>query len=154
MDRSDELWMEEALREAQHAQLSDEVPVGAIVVQNGNIVGRGSNRTILDSDPTAHAEVVAMRNAGKHLGNYRLNDCALYVTLEPCIMCAGAIVHARIASLVYGADDSKAGAVKSIMRAFEIPALNHRPQVTGGVLAAKCMDVLQVFFRSRRKSAE
>lgn len=150
MQRSDELWMEEALREAQLAQLADEVPVGAVVICEGRIVGRGSNRTIIDSDPTAHAEVVALRDAGHTMGNYRLSGCTLYATIEPCIMCAGAIVHARVDRLVYGAEDRKAGAVKSIMQVFDNASLNHRVQVCGGVLAAKCMDVIQNFFRARR----
>lgn len=150
MQRSDELWMEEALREAQLAQLADEVPVGAVVICEGRIVGRGSNRTIIDSDPTAHAEVVALRDAGHTMGNYRLSGCTLYATIEPCIMCAGAIVHARVDRLVYGAEDRKAGAVKSIMQVFDNASLNHRVEVCGGVLAAKCMDVIQNFFRARR----
>lgn len=151
---SDEIWMEEALRESQRAEASGEVPVGAIVVFDGRIVGRGSNRNLLDNDPTAHAEVVAMREAGHTLGNHRLIDCDLYVTIEPCAMCAGAMVHARIKRLVYGADDVKAGAVRSIMQVLDRPELNHRVQVVSGVLAGRCMDVMQAFFRRRRQDSQ
>jgi len=149
----DELWMEEALREAQRALTSAEVPVGAIVVHEERIVGRGCNRTIADSDPTAHAEIIAMREAGRTLGNYRLNHCTMYVTVEPCAMCAGAIVHARLARLVYGTDDAKAGAVRSTMQLLDHEAMNHRVEVQSGVLAARCMDVMQTFFRERRKGS-
>jgi len=145
--------MEEALREAQRALTSAEVPVGAIVVHEERIVGRGCNRTIADSDPTAHAEIVAMREAGRTLGNYRLNHCTMYVTVEPCAMCAGAIVHARLARLVYGTDDAKAGAVRSTMQLLDNEAMNHRVEVQSGVLAARCMDVMQTFFRERRKGS-
>ncbi len=148
--RTDEVWMEEALRAAQRALDSGEVPVGAVVVCQGDIVGRGFNRNLLDSDPTAHAEVVALREAGASLGNHRLSDCELFVTIEPCAMCAGAMVHARIRRLVYGADDPKAGAVRSALHVLNHPALNHRVQVRGGVLAGRCSEILQEFFRSRR----
>lgn len=148
---SDEFWMEEALREARCAEAAGEVPVGAIIVHDGRIIGRGSNRNLSDHDPTAHAEVVAMRAAGKVLGNHRLIDCDLYVTIEPCAMCAGAMIHARIRRLIYGAEDTKAGAVASAMRVVNHPALNHRMEVTGGVLAGRCMDILQTFFRGRRE---
>jgi len=151
--KADELWMEEALREALRAQAQGEVPVGAVVVHKGKIAGRGSNRNLLDNDPTAHAEVVAMREAGRVLGNHRLGDCTLYVTIEPCAMCAGAMVHARITRLVYGADDVKAGAVKSVIQVLNHPKLNHRIEVTGGVLAGRCMELVQAFFRERRKDA-
>jgi len=150
----DELWMEEALREAGRAEAAGEVPVGAVVVYSGRIIGRGSNRNLLDHDPSAHAEVVAMREAGRALGNNRLLDCDLYVTIEPCAMCAGAMVHARIRRLVYGADDVKAGAVSSVMQVLNHPALNHRVEVTRGVLAGRCMDVLQTFFRARRSEPQ
>jgi tRNA(adenine34) deaminase len=161
----DELWMEEALRCAQRALEAGEVPVGAVVVQrrnagDGRIVGRGWNRNISDSDPTAHAEVMALREAGAAVGNHRLEDCELFVTIEPCAMCAGAMVHARIRRLVYGADDPKAGAVHSVMQVLNHPQLNHKIevdkievqkiQVRRGVLAGRSAEVLQTFFRNRR----
>lgn len=148
--RADELWMEEALREAQRAQAAGEVPVGAVVVRAGQIIGRGANVSISRNDPTGHAEIIALRSAGLAINNYRLEDCDLYVTIEPCAMCAGAIVHARIRRLVYGADDPKAGAVKSVMSVINHPSLNHRLGVQGGILGARCMDLLQVFFREKR----
>jgi len=147
---SDELWMEEALRCAQRALEAGEVPIGAVVVHRGGIVGRGWNRNITDSDPTAHAEIVALREAGATVGNHRLGDCNLFVTIEPCAMCAGAMVHARIERLVYGADDSKAGAVRSVMQILNHPQLNHKIEVQGGVLAGRSAELLQAFFRSRR----
>jgi tRNA(adenine34) deaminase len=148
--RMDELWMQEALRAAQRGLGAGEVPVGAVVVHQGKIVGRGFNRNIADSDPTAHAEVVALREAGAVIGNHRLGDCEVFATIEPCPMCAGALVHARIRRLVYGADDSKAGAVHSVMQVVNHPSLNHHIEVRGGVLAGKCADLLQEFFRARR----
>jgi tRNA(adenine34) deaminase len=147
---NDELWMEEALRAAQRALAAGEVPVGALVVSQGRVVGRGWNRNIADFDPTAHAEIVALREAGATIGNHRLADCDLFVTIEPCAMCAGAMVHARIRRLIYGADDPKAGAVQSVMQVLNHPQLNHRVEVHGGVLAGRCAEVLQEFFRSRR----
>jgi tRNA(adenine34) deaminase len=147
---NDELWMEEALRCAQRALEAGEVPVGAVVVRSGRIVGRGWNRNITDSDPTAHAEIVALREAGAAVGNHRLEGCYLFVTIEPCAMCAGAMVHARVARLVYGADDPKAGAVHSVMAVVNHPQLNHKIEVRGGVLAGRSADVLQTFFRNRR----
>ena len=150
MSHSDELFMEEALREAQRAQALGEVPVGALVVREGHIVGRGCNRPISAQDPTAHAEIIALREAGLVVGNYRLLDCDLYVTVEPCAMCAGAITLARIRRLIYGAEDPKAGAVHSMLHVLNHPKLNHQVEVTAGVLAAKCMDLLQTFFRNRR----
>ncbi len=147
---SDELWMEEALRCAQRALEAGEVPVGAVVVCQDRIVGRGWNRTIADSDPTAHAEMIALREAGTALGNYRLIDCELYCTIEPCPMCAGALVHARIKRLVYGADDPKAGAVRSVMQVLNHSQLNHKIEVQSGVLAGRSAELLQAFFRSRR----
>jgi len=146
----DELWMEEALRAAQRALESGEVPVGAVVVHEDRIIGRGWNRNITDSDPTAHAEIVALREAGAAIGNHRLAACELFVTIEPCAMCAGAIVHARIRRLVYGADDPKAGAVQSVMQVLNHPQLNHRVEVRRGVLAGRCAELLQTFFKSRR----
>jgi tRNA(adenine34) deaminase len=146
----DELWMEESLREAQLALTQGEVPVGAVVVCDGRVIGRGWNRPITDHDPTAHAEIIALREAGRELGNYRLSDCELFVTIEPCAMCAGAITHARIKRLVYAADDSKTGAVKSAMEVLNHPSLNHKVEVVGGVLAARAMELMQSFFRQRR----
>jgi tRNA(adenine34) deaminase len=146
----DELWMEEALRVAQRALEAGEVPVGAVVVCGGQIVGRGWNRNIIDSDPTAHAEIIALREAGGTVGNHRLGDCELFATIEPCAMCAGALVHARIKRLIYGADDPKAGAVRSVMQVLNHPQLNHRMEVRSGVLAGRCAELLQTFFKSRR----
>ena len=142
--------MEEALREAGRALQAGEVPVGAVVVHENKIVGRGFNRSISDSDPTAHAEVIALREAGKHLGNYRLSDCELFATIEPCAMCAGAMVHARIKRLIYGADDPKAGAVKSVLQVINHTELNHQMEVVGGVLPGRSSRLLKEFFRSRR----
>lgn len=147
---TDELYMEEALREAARAESAGEVPVGAVVVCNGRIVGRGWNRNITDNDPTAHAEVLALRQAAGEIGNYRLLDCEMFVTIEPCAMCAGAMVHARLKRLVYGAEDPKAGAVHSVMSVLNHPQLNHRMEVTRGVLTARCQELLQSFFRNRR----
>ena len=146
----DELFMEEALRCAQRALESAEVPVGAVVVRDEKIVGRGWNRNIGGFDPTAHAEIVALREAGENIGNHRLEDCELFATIEPCAMCAGASVHARIRRLVYGADDPKAGAVHSVMQVLNHPKLNHQMEVRGGVLAGRCADLLQTFFKNRR----
>jgi tRNA(adenine34) deaminase len=147
---TDELWMEEALRCAQRALEIGEVPVGAVVVHQSRIVGRGWNRNIIDSDPTAHAEIIALREAGAALGNHRLSNCDLFVTIEPCAMCAGAMVHARIQRLVYGSDDPKAGAVQSVMQVLNHPQMNHKIEVRSGVLAGRSMEVLQTFFKSRR----
>jgi tRNA(adenine34) deaminase len=142
--------MQEALRCAQRALEHEEVPVGAVVVCEGEIVGRGFNRNICDSDPTAHAEMVALREAAAAVDNHRLGDCDLFVTIEPCVMCAGAMVHARIRRVVYGADDPKAGAVHSAMNVLSHPAMNHRIEIQGGILAGRCSEILQDFFRSRR----
>ena len=142
--------MEEALRCAQRALEAGEVPVGAVVVCDGRIVGRGWNRNITDMDPTAHAEVIALREAGAAVGNHRLEGCDLFATIEPCAMCAGALVHARIQCLVYGADDPKAGAVHSVMQVLNHPQLNHRVEVRRGVLAGRSAELLQSFFKSRR----
>lgn len=149
-DRSDELWMEEALRCAQRALEIDEVPVGAVVVCDGKPVGRGWNRNIADSDPTAHAEIIALREAATTIGNHRLGDCELFVTIEPCSMCAGAMMHARIKRLVYGSDDPKAGAVHSVIQLLNHPQLNHKVQVRSGVLAGRSAELLQTFFKNRR----
>jgi tRNA(adenine34) deaminase len=152
MSRSDELWMEEALREAQRALALGEVPVGAVVVAEGRLVGRGCNRPLTSNDPTAHAEILALRDAGQTIGNYRLLHCDLYVTVEPCAMCAGAITHARIRRLIYGAEDPKAGAVHSMLQVLNHLKLNHQVEVSSGVLAARCMDLMQQFFRDKRKA--
>jgi len=146
----DELWMEDALRAARRGLDAGEVPVGAVVVYQGTIVGRGFNRNISDNDPTAHAEVVALREAGVTMGNHRLEGCELFATIEPCAMCAGALVHARIRRLVFGADDPKAGAVRSVMQVLNHPRLNHQIEIRGGVLAGRCAEMLQEFFRARR----
>jgi len=141
-----------AIAEAHAAEASGEVPVGAVVVYQGKIIGRGQNRVLRDSDPTAHAEVVALREAGRHLANYRLEGCTLYATLEPCAMCAGAILHARIARLVYAADDPKAGACGSVLAVINHPQLNHRVEVHPGLLADECGTLLTSFFRQRRQA--
>jgi len=147
---SDELWMEEALRAAQRALESGEVPVGAVVVSEGNVIARGWNRNISDCDPSAHAEIIALRAAGAALGNHRLSECELFATIEPCAMCAGALVHARIKRVVYGAEDPKAGAVHSVMQVLNHPNLNHKVEVRAGVLAGRSAELLQAFFKSRR----
>jgi len=143
-------YMQLALEQARQAVDAGEVPVGAVIVLEDQIVGCGQNRNLRDNDPTAHAEIVALRQAGEKLGNHRLNGCALYATIEPCAMCAGAIVHARIARLVYGAADPKAGAVGSVMAVINHPQLNHRMEVASGVLAEECSELLKIFFQNRR----
>jgi tRNA(adenine34) deaminase len=147
---TDRYWMGRALALAEHAEARDEVPVGAVVVSGDAVAGEGWNQPISLNDPTAHAEVIALRAAGERLGNYRLPGATLYVTLEPCLMCVGAIIHARLARVVYGATDPKAGAVCSLCRGFELPGLNHRVEVAGGVRADACGEVLRRFFRARR----
>ena len=142
--------MEEALRCAQRALQMGEVPVGAVVVLDGAVVGRGWNRNLADNDPTAHAELVALRQAGAAVGNHRLGDCGLFATIEPCAMCAGALIHARVKRLVYGADDPKAGAVHSALEVINHPKLNHRMEVKRGVLAGRSAEILQEFFRGKR----
>jgi tRNA(adenine34) deaminase len=144
-------YMQAAIAEAQNAEAAGEVPVGAIVVHENRIVGRGRNRVLRDSDPTAHAEIVALRQAGLALKNYRLNRCTLYVTLEPCAMCAGAILHARIARLVYAAPDPKAGACGSVLSVMNHPQLNHKVEISSGLLAQECSILLTNFFRLRRQ---
>jgi tRNA(adenine34) deaminase len=146
----DEVWMAEALAEAANARSAGEVPIGAVVICQGKIVGRGCNRVIQDSDPTAHAEIVALRQAANTLRNYRLADCELFVTIEPCAMCAGALVHARLKSLVYGTEDPKAGAVHSVVAVLNHPQLNHKMEVRNGVLRDRCAQLLQEFFKARR----
>ena len=139
-----------AMAEALAAQAAGEVPVGALVVYNDEIIGRGQNRVLRDNDPTAHAEIVALREAGMALSNYRLTNCTLYVTLEPCAMCAGAILHARITRLVYAADDPKAGACGSVLSVMNHPQLNHKVEVAPGLLAEECGPMLSNFFLARR----
>jgi tRNA(Arg) A34 adenosine deaminase TadA len=143
-------YLRAAISEAHSAEANGEVPVGAVVVHNNQIIGRGQNRVLRDSDPTAHAEIVALREAGLILKNYRLEDCTLYVTLEPCSMCAGAILHARITRLVYAAPDPKAGACGSVLSVLNHPALNHKLEVTSGLLAEECGALLTNFFLERR----
>jgi tRNA(adenine34) deaminase len=143
--------MELALAEARMAAEAGEVPVGALVIINGEIIGRAGNRNLRDHDPTAHAEILALRQAAQHLGNHRLTGCTLYATIEPCAMCAGAVIHARIARLVYGAKDSKAGAAGSILEVINHPRLNHKMEVVSGVLGERCSEILQDFFRRRRE---
>lgn len=148
---TDETWLQCAISEAELAQAAGEVPVGAVVIGTaGQIIGRGQNRVIRDHDPTAHAEIVALREAGRALGNYRLEGCTLYVSLEPCAMCAGAMIHARIARLVFGAFDPKAGAVGSVLDVLNHPRLNHQMETTSGLLEQECGDILRRFFQSRR----
>jgi len=147
---SDEGYMRMALEEARRAEQVGEVPVGALVVLEDRVLGAGGNRTITDCDPTAHAEMVALRAASKAVGNYRLAGATLYVTIEPCAMCAGAMVQARVSRLVYGADDPKAGAVRSVFAIADHPQLNHRVAVTAGVLGEECSVLLQSFFAARR----
>lgn len=148
---ADSDWMAQALALARGAELAGEVPVGALIVSaEGTLLGRGYNRTVLDVDPTAHAEMVALREAAWKCGNHRLVGCVAYVTLEPCAMCAGAMVQARIARLVYGADDPKAGAIRSVLALAAHPQLNHSFAVTAGVRAEECAALLRAFFQKRR----
>jgi len=147
---SDREAMEAALDEARQAAEAGEVPIGAVAVYEGAIIGRGQNRVLRDNDPTAHAEIVAMREAAAALANYRLNGCTLYVTLEPCAMCAGAMIHARLDRLVYAAADPKAGAAGSVLDVLNHPKLNHQMQVEQGTLAEESSDLLRTFFRERR----
>ena len=146
----DESWMLAALEQARAAGAAGEVPVGAIVVRDGDVLAQSGNRTLRDQDPTAHAEAVAIRQAAAALGRWRLDDCTLYVTLEPCAMCAGAVVLARLDRVVFGAWDPKAGMGGSVGDLLRHPRLNHRPEVLGGLRADECRDVLQEFFRARR----
>lgn len=143
-------YMQLAIEQAQNAALRGEVPIGAVVVLEGRILATESNRTITDCDPTAHAEIVALRDAAKKIGNYRLNGASLYVTVEPCAMCAGALVQARISRLIYGADEPKGGAVRTCMQVLDAPMLNHRVEVVSGVLAGESVQLLQSFFSARR----
>jgi tRNA(adenine34) deaminase len=150
---SDDLFMREAIAQAKLAWQAGEVPVGAVVVKNGEIIARGFNQPIGTHDPTAHAEVVAMRAAAEVLGNYRLPGCELYVTLEPCVMCSGALMHARFSRIVFGAHDFKTGACGSIVDLFKEEKLNHHAEVISGVLADECVQLLKDFFAERRRAA-
>jgi tRNA(adenine34) deaminase len=150
MSEADISFMEAALEEAAAAAERGEVPVGAVVVAEGRIVARAGNRTIADCDPTAHAEILALREAARAVKNHRLLKAALYVTIEPCAMCAGAMIQARIGRLIYGADDAKGGAVRSCFSILEHPGLNHRVEVTAGVLAERAAALLRIFFEVRR----
>lgn len=151
-DAADEAFMREALALAREAGASGEVPVGALVVCDGIIVGRGFNQPILSADPTAHAEIMALRDAGRALQNYRLPGCTLYVTLEPCAMCSGAIFHSRIARVVFGARDPKTGVAGSVIDLYALGQLNHHALVEGGLLADECGALLSGFFAERRRS--
>ena len=152
--RDDDQGMRAALREAEAAADQDEVPVGCVIVHDGTTVGRGRNQTETLQDATAHAEIVAIGAASSTLGSWRLTDCTLYVTLEPCAMCAGALVLARMGRLVYGADDPKAGACGSVLDVIHEPRLNHRVQITSGVLAGECGALLTAFFQRKRRATE
>lgn len=148
---ADEFFMEFALAEAREAHRADEVPVGAVVVIDNQIVGRGGNQPIGLHDPTAHAEILALREAARKIGNYRLTEATLYVTIEPCAMCAGSLVNARIRRLVYGAPDARAGAVASVFQLCSSSSLNHQVEITAGVLEGECRTLMQEFFRLRRR---
>jgi tRNA(adenine34) deaminase len=148
----DVTWMREALAEAARARDAGEVPVGAVVVKAGAIIGRGFNQPISSNDPTTHAEIVALRDAAKNLGNYRLIDCELFVTLEPCMMCVGAMLHARVKRVVFGAMEPKTGVVGSVLNLAAEPRLNHHTEFVGGVLAEECGNMLKTFFAERRNA--
>ncbi|SRR6266851_5997102 len=151
---NDVAWMELALAEARMAAEAGEVPVGALVISQGEIIGRAGNRNLRDHDPSAHAEIVALRQAAEHMGNYRLTGCVLYATIEPCAMCAGAIIHSRISRLVYGARDIKAGAAGSVLDVINHPRLNHKLEVVSGLLEDRCSEILQDFFRHKREQRD
>lgn len=146
-------FMQLALEQAQHAWDLGEVPVGAVVVKDGVVIARGYNQPIGKHDPTAHAEIVALRAAAEVLGNYRLPGCELYVTLEPCVMCSGAMMHARLSKVIYGATDPKTGACGSVLNLFAQEQLNHHTEISGGVMADECGDMLKRFFAARRAAA-
>jgi tRNA(adenine34) deaminase len=147
----DEYFMRLALREATRALEHDDVPIGAVIVKDGEVIGAGHNERELRADPTAHAELIALREAARALGSWRVLDAVMYVTLEPCAMCAGAIVLARVPRVVFGASDPKAGAAGSVLEVLNVPLLNHRPQVQSGLLAADCAELLRTFFAPRRR---
>src|SRR5882757_4304083 len=146
-------WMDAALDEARRARDAGEVPIGAVVTLGGAIVGRGYNQPLSSGDPTAHAEIVAIRDAARRTGNYRLTGAVLCVTIEPCLMCVGAMVHARIATLIYGAAEPRTGAIVSTVRAAELPGHNHRMAAVGGIREDECRELMQTFFKERRGPA-
>ncbi|MEQ4923244.1 tRNA adenosine(34) deaminase TadA [Proteus hauseri] len=148
--KDDIYWMNKAIEQAQKAQEIGEIPVGAVLVVDNKIIAKGWNRSIVDNDPTAHAEIMALRKGGKHLENYRLLDATLYITLEPCVMCAGAIIHSRVKRVVYGASDLKTGAAGSFIDILQHPGMNHKVEITSGVLAEQCSQQLSQFFKMRR----
>jgi tRNA(adenine34) deaminase len=151
---TDDVFMQQSLALAREAASAGEVPVGAIVVKDGAVIGRGYNRPVSTGDPTAHAEIIALREAAQNIGNYRLSGCDLYVTLEPCAMCAGAIMHARIARVVFGAADPKSGAGGSVVNLFAEARLNHHTLITGGMMAAEAGELLRDFFSARRSTPD
>ena len=148
---TDAYWMRKALSAAREAQQRGEVPIGTCIVNGAAVLALAGNRTRTETDPTAHAEMVALRAAAKQSGNYRLSDATVYSTIEPCVMCAGALIQARVRRLVYGADDERAGAVESRFRVCDTDFLNHRIEVSAGVLGEECREIMQEFFRSRRQ---
>jgi tRNA(adenine34) deaminase len=148
--KDDIYWMYKAIEQAHKAQEIGEIPVGAVLVVDNKIIAKGWNHSIIDNDPTAHAEIMALRKGGKHLQNYRLLDATLYITLEPCVMCAGAIVHSRVKRVVYGASDLKTGAAGSFIDILQHPGMNHKVEITSGVLGEECSQLLSQFFKMRR----
>ena len=146
----DKDWMQRAFELAKKAEAHDEVPVGAVIVLDDQIIGEGWNQPISSDDPTAHAEIMALRDAGKNIGNYRLPNATIYVTLEPCIMCAGAIIHARLAKLVYAVDDPKTGACGSVFNLLQTEELNHKVEIDNGVMEEECRSLIQSFFKEKR----
>lgn len=155
MIEGDEFWMREAIKAALDAEKLDEVPIGACLIdERGAILAIGGNRTITDNDPTAHAEILVLREAAAKIGNYRLLGTTLYTTIEPCAMCAGALVNARVKRLVYGAADERFGAVETVFRICDSPLLNHQIEITAGVLAAECRELMQNFFRNKRRNSK
>lgn len=148
--KDDIYWMHKAIEQAQKAQEIGEIPVGAVLVVDNKIIAKGWNHSIIDNDPTAHAEIMALRKGGKHLQNYRLLDATLYITLEPCVMCAGAIMHSRVKRVVYGASDLKTGAAGSFIDILQHPGMNHKVEITSGVLGEECSQLLSQFFKMRR----
>lgn len=153
MNKTDDFWMQKAFEIAQQTGKLDEVPIGACLIdKNGELLAVAGNRTITDSDPTAHAEIIVLREAGRKIGNYRLTETVLYTTIEPCVMCAGALVHARIKRLVFGAHDIRFGAVESVFRLCDNSSLNHQIEITSGILAEDCKKLMQDFFKNKRKA--
>lgn len=152
MSETDKIWMQKAIEAAEKSSLIDEVPIGACLIdKDGKLLAINGNRTITDTDPTAHAEILVLREAAKKIGNYRLTDTVLYTTIEPCAMCAGALVNARVKRIVFGAHDERFGAVESVFRLCDASSLNHKIEITSGVLADKCKKLMQDFFKSKRK---